>query len=88
MLFLLSETIGVTLWTVFPILPFSRAADDEQIGSVFLAAGMLLYVLCGLIAIGVIHVLYRWTVAYFAVAIWLFFLRSYLLRKRCPADSS
>jgi len=76
MLALLSEVVACELWSAFPILPFSRPAEDDELTNAFVVAGMLVYVLCALIATFVIRILYRWWAAYAVGALYLLAMRA------------
>jgi hypothetical protein len=56
---LLAEAVARLVQRAFPHPPFSRPVDDDELTKAFLAAGMLLYVSCGIVAIVVVHALYR-----------------------------
>ena len=59
MLALLAEAVARAVQQAFPYPPFTRPTDDEELASAFVAAGLLLYVFCGLVALFVVHVVYR-----------------------------
>jgi hypothetical protein len=56
---LLGEYVARTMQRAFPHPPFSRPSDDEAVAQAFAVAAILVYVLCGIVAVVVVHGLYR-----------------------------
>jgi hypothetical protein len=56
---LIAEGTARTVQAALPHPPFTRSVDDEEVAMALLAAVMLVYVLCMIVATAIVHVVYR-----------------------------
>jgi hypothetical protein len=66
-----AELVLVSMYRHFDAVPFSRANDDKQIEQLVLVTYMLVHVAALMVAMLVVHVFYRWWLAYGLGVAWL-----------------
>jgi hypothetical protein len=84
---LLSEFVLVSMYRHLDAVPFSRPNDDKQIEQLVLVTYMLVHVAALMVAMLVVHVFYRWWLAYGLGVVWLLAVRVASARKR-PGESA
>ena len=72
---LLADTALVAMHGRLTVVPFSRPADDGDLQQLAIVTFLLAYVLSTLLATFVVHVMYRWWIAYGFGTAWLIIIR-------------
>lgn len=75
LLALLAELVLAGMYRYLDAVPFSRASDDQEIAQLVVVTYMLVHVASLMVAMLVVHVFYRWWLAYGLGVAWLLALR-------------
>ncbi len=87
MLALIMETVAVSLQRTMAYLPFSRGNEDETVWAKLMVGFIMVHTFAGIVSMLVVHVFYRYWVAYATGALFLLLLRKSLGRSRKKKDA-
>jgi hypothetical protein len=82
---LVSDTALLAMQAWMPLLPFSQPRDNRALAERLMAALVLTYILSGIIAVAVVHVVYRSWPIWIAAVAFIFYLRHDLARRASVA---